>query len=134
MRWHFNGWLAFPNRDGSLLFSLDWMVCICCILHEGYSVLTVLKNICTKSCDELWNEPRTHWNDSFSWLSWNKSLLLLNLKENTCYLRYDVLHVMMSSVFGDPRSSWLHLANGALSLFLLGFFFTELLKFRRQKI
>lgn len=35
---------------------------------------------------------------------------------------------MMSSVFGDPRSSWLHLANGALSLFLLGFFFYGIAK------
>jgi hypothetical protein len=33
MHRYFNGWLVFPGRDGSILYSFDWMVCFYGILR-----------------------------------------------------------------------------------------------------
>lgn len=35
----FYGWLVFLNRDSSILFSSDWVVCLCCILLKRFGAL-----------------------------------------------------------------------------------------------
>lgn len=46
--WCFNGWLAFPDWDGSILIPFDWMVCFWDILYEEFDRIKFLATICLK--------------------------------------------------------------------------------------